>query len=243
MSRGVCGISCEGSNVDVNSPCPLRPRKVSAALPYEGADITMITLYVGKPETMPQTEPLDAAVLGMSQVLETLNSFSLFGDKPVYRITGIDSSEALRDEFLKLVPEIAKASSDAVVVLEKLLAADRKKVGDYATIIESKPKPQGGKSEPVNPFSLANAFATGDKKKAWIMFHEVTSADDEMEKTHGMIWWKLKDMVQKKGPFSSEQLKSMARSLVSVYHESRIGGLSMKERLEEFFLTLPEVKK
>jgi hypothetical protein len=61
-----------------------------------------------------------------------------------------------------------------------------------------------------------------------------------MEKTHGMIWWKLKDMMTKKSSVPKEKLDAMARRLVSIYHESRLGGLGMKERLEEFFLTLDE---
>jgi hypothetical protein len=36
----------------------------------------------------------------------------------------------------------------------------------------------------------------------------------------------------------------MARALVAVYHEARLGsGLDMKERLEQFFLTMPDLKK
>jgi len=72
------------------------------------------------------------------------------------------------------------------------------------------------------------------------MFQEVAHHSDEMEPTHGMIWWKLKDMILKNK--KDESLKKMARELVSVYHESRLGGLGMSERLEKFFLTMPDKK-
>ncbi len=203
----------------------------------------MITLYIGKPDTLPAAEILDAAALGVSQIMEIINSVSLFGDTPTYRITGVDSSLELRSLFLTMVPEISKASSNVVVVLEKLLAAERKKIEPFATIYETKTKVFKKTSDTTNAFVLADAFATGDKKKIWITFQEKTTYDDEIEKTHGMVWWKIKDMMMKKGIFSSEDIKNMARNLVGVYHESRLGGLSMKDRLEMFFLTLPEVKK
>lgn len=203
----------------------------------------MITLYIGKPDTLPESETLDASVLGIPGIFETLNSVSLFGDAPTYRIVGLDSSDDIRSEFLKAVPEMSGASSDAFAVLEKLLAPERKKVEEFAKVLECKPKADRKPYDPGSAFVLANAFASGDRKKSWITFHQVTADDDEMEKTHGMVWWKLKDMMQKKGPFSDGQLKSMARSLVSVYHESRLGGLSMKERMEEFLLTVPEIRR
>jgi hypothetical protein len=127
-----------------------------------------------------------------------------------------------------------------IVVFDKILALEKKKLDPRITITET--KPVKAPAETFNPFSLGNAFASGDKKKAWMVFQELISHDDEMEKTHGLVWWKLKDMVQKGSGFSKSQLESMARNLVGVYHESRLGGLGMKERLELFFLTLPEIK-
>lgn len=201
----------------------------------------MITIYIGKPEEMIESEPLDAAALGVFGVFEILQSFDLFGERKTYRIQNLDASEDLRQEFFKMLADNAVTANDAVVVLEKLLVADRKKVEPFAKIVETKTK--AIPKESFNAFALGNAFATGDKKKTWMVFQELLTHDDEMEKTHGLLWWKLKDMMLKKSSFSKEQMQGMARNLVGVYHESRLGGLDMKERLELFILTMPEIKK
>ncbi len=200
----------------------------------------MITIYIGKPNKLPETEPLDAEALGVTRVAEILQSLDLFGEQKTYRIYGLDNDD-LKQDFIKVLPDIEHAPSDVIVVVEKLLAADRKKAEKHATIHETKARAEP--KEAFNAFALANAFAMGDRKKSWIVFQELLVHDDEMEKIHGMIWWKLKDMMGKRSPFSKDQLNDMARTLVSVYHESRLGGMEMRDGLEEFFLTLPIVKK
>lgn len=200
----------------------------------------MISVYVGGYTGKERVEFLDAESISVSRIVETVQSLDLFGEKKTYRIRGGDA-EAVRDDLVRALSEMAEAPNDVVIVLDKLLAADRKKIEKYATIHESKAKPE--RKEEFNAFALANAFASGDRKKSWIVFQELLSHDDEMEKTHGMIWWKLKDMMTKRSPYSAGEMKDVARKLVAAYHESRLGGLSLEQRLEEFLLTLPETKK
>ena len=201
----------------------------------------MITFFIGKPATIAVAEPLDAATLGVGIVFEMLQTPDLFGERKTYRIHGLDLSDDLFQGFIKNVPDAGLLAHDVLVIVDKLLAADRKKVEKFATVHELKPLKES--KEAFNAFALGNAFASGDRKKAWMVFQELLTHEDEMEKTHGLVWWKLKDMVQKKGVFTDAQLRDMARSLVSAYHDSRLGGLGMKERLELFFLTLPALNK
>lgn len=201
----------------------------------------MITIYIGQPKKKIDAESLDAASLGVARIAEMIQSPDLFGEKKTYRITGLEMDEDVKSEFFKLIPELGGTPNDVVVILEKLLAADRKKLEKHTTIIETKSEKKS--AEPFNAFALGNAFASGDKKKTWMVFQELLAHDDEMEKTHGLVWWKLKDIMQKKSSFSELQLQTMARDLVAAYHESRLGGLDLEKRLELFFLTLPEIKK
>lgn len=201
----------------------------------------MITIYIGKPDKAINAESLDAALLGLPKVYEIIFSQDLFGEKKTYRITNVDSSDELKQEFLKDIELVSGAGNDVVVILEKLLVGEKKKIESHVKIIETKPVKES--KEIFNPFALGNAFAAGDRKKTWMVFQELLQHDDEMEKTHGLVWWKLKDMMQKKNSFSKSQTESMARDLVIAYHESRLGGIGLQERLELFFLTLPEIKK
>jgi DNA polymerase III delta subunit len=175
-------------------------------------------------------------------VFDEIQTSSLFGEKKLFILNGILDDEHSKEKFLEQAEFLANAPHDILITAEKLLVGDTRKLEPFANIhtIAEKMVAKSG----FDPFSLANAFASGDKKKSWIMLQQVAAQSDEMEPTHGMIWWKLKDMmVKKNSAFSQNQLNDMARKLIAAYHESRLGGIGMRERLEEFFLTVPVSKK
>lgn len=198
----------------------------------------MINVYIGKQKKQIEGERIDVLEKNLSQLFDEIQTPSLFGDKKVFVLRNVFENESIKKEIYDQLESIKNAPHDVAIIADKLLVADKKVSDKIATIHESVEKEK--KSESFNPFGLANAFASGDKKKTWIMFQEVAHHNDEMEPTHGMIWWKLKDMILKSK--KDESLKKMARDLVSVYHESRLGGLGMSERLEKFFLTMPDKK-
>jgi DNA polymerase III delta subunit len=210
----------------------------------------MITILVGK--RTPEFEKKRNSILASFQktnsiekrearelvsTFDEIQTASLFGDKKLFILNGVLDDEETQKVLLEKVESLASAPHDVLITTEKLLAAETKKLGPCAEIITITEKIS--KIPSFDPFALASAFASGDKKKTWIMFQQVAHVSDEMEPTHGMIWWKLKDMMIKKNSvFNQDQLNEMVRKLVSVYHESRLGGLGMRERLEEFFLSI-----
>jgi hypothetical protein len=198
----------------------------------------MISVYV---KTVPPSgERYDVTVTDIQNLFDEIQTPSLFGDKKTFVLTNVFEDETIKKNIIERLSESGSSPHDVIMVTDSILAADIKKFEKFAKIHKLAEKEK--KESAFNAFALANAFATGDKKKTWLTFQEVLIHEDEMEKVHGMIWWKLKDMVGKRGVFSKEQLNVMAQKLVSVYHESRLGGMGMQERLEEFFLTLPEIK-
>ncbi len=198
----------------------------------------MINIYIGKQKKNIEGERVDVLEKNLMQLFDEIQTPSLFGDKKVFILRNVFENENIKKEIYDQLESVTNASHDIAILADKLLVADKKVLEKVGTIHESVEKEK--KTESFNPFGLANAFASGDKKKTWIMFQEVLAHSDEMEPTHGMIWWKLKDMVLKNK--KDESLKNMARELLSVYHESRLGGLGMRERLEKFFLTMSDKK-
>lgn len=198
----------------------------------------MINIYIGKQKKNIEGDRVDVLEKNLSQLFDEIQTPSLFGDKKVFILRNVFENESIKKDVFDQLELVTNAPHDVVILADKLLVADKKVLEKVGTIHESKEKEI--KEEKFNPFGLANTFATGDKKKTWIMFQEVLHHSDEMEPTHGMIWWKLKDMILKNK--KDESLKNMARELVSVYHESRLGGLGMRERLEKFFLTMSDKK-
>lgn len=188
-------------------------------------------------------EVLDASILGLPRIFEMLESPDLFGDVKTYKIIRSDESDALRKELFESLTREYSLAHHAFIVLDKILAPERKKIESFVMIQEDKLGKMGESAERVNPFALGNALALGDRKKAWMLFQEIMHYDDEVEKTHGLVWWKIKDLFLKKSDYSQEELVGLARDLVAIYHEARLGGNNMKDRLEYFFLTLPAPKK
>lgn len=201
--------------------------------------MAMINVYIGKQKKQIEGERIDVLEKNLSQLFDEIQTPSLFGDKKTFVLRNVFENESIKKEIYDQLELVTSAPHDVIILADKLLVADKKVLDKVAKVHESIEKEK--KTESFNPFGLANAFASGDKKKTWIMFQEVLHHSDEMEPTHGMIWWKLKDMMMKQKTVSSD-LKKMARDLVSVYHESRLGGLGMSERLEKFFLTMPDKK-
>jgi hypothetical protein len=219
---------------------------------YEYGSVIMITFIIGQRNSAFQ-KALDAALLNAGEIervranpetilrtIEDIQTASLFGGKKTFVISGVIEDDDTKDLFWENGSQLKTAPHDVVILAETLLAADTKKaeaVGTVHKILEKEKKIRA-----FDPFVLGNAFANGDKKQSWIYLQEAIHGGGEMEPTHGIIWWKLKDLVQKKSLYSQAQMRTMARDLVSVYHESRLGGLNLGERLELFFLNLPSVK-
>lgn len=199
----------------------------------------MITLYIGKPKKEIRGEFVILHQETLGGFFDSVASPSLFGDKKnfIIKINDDDLKKTILDE----VEILSQGAHDISIIVDKLLVPEIKKVEKFVTVIKN--EAQEKKQNDTSAFNLANSFATGDKKKTWVTFHEVTYHDDEIEKTHGMIWWKLKDMMMKRSVFSSHQLRDMARSLVAMYHDARLGEEGIKNKLEHFFLTMPDIKK
>lgn len=202
----------------------------------------MVIISIGTKNNTSITEVLDATILGIPKIIEMLESPDLFGEIKHYKIIRADDTPELKEELIELLTIDHSYANSAEIVLEKLLVGEKKKIESRVTISEEKPVKES-KPALVNPFALGEAIASGDKKKAWTLFHEITHYDEEIEKTHGLVWWKVKDMLTKRSAYSSDKVVDIARDLVRVYHESRLGGVGMKERLEQFILTLPAVTK
>ena len=202
----------------------------------------MITIYIGKPHQELIGEVVTVTQETFTHFCDTVSSPSLFGDTKNFILKNIFEDEVLKNIIIAESEHLAQGAHDITIICDKLLAPDIKKLEKHATIISSEKKEK--KETTYDSFSLANAFATGDKKKTCVTFQETLWHDDEIEKIHGMLWWKLKDMITKNpARVHDPAYKKMARDLVSVYHQSRLGGLDMTQRLEKFFLTLPDFKK
>jgi DNA polymerase III delta subunit len=111
-----------------------------------------------------------------------------------------------------------------------------------------------------NPFHLADAVGARDRKRAWVLLSKARMCDIAGEELHGTLFWQIKVMILAKHartadeaglkPFvfskakhvsaqiPDEELLSMSRNLVHMYHDAHRGGAPLHDALEEYVLSL-----
>ncbi len=181
----------------------------------------------------------DASMLPPSELALMLDQVSLFGNPEIHLlkyISDIKTRDAVLDVFAKGNP------SDPWICIVSSLTAKLKKdlESGGVKIIEKKSAAltKKGSGEP-DVFALVRAYESGDKKKIWVTYESLIRANVAPEQLVGILFWKTKDIISKGAAGVKKQITvSHARSLVTLFHESRIDGAPIRERLEQFLLSI-----
>ena len=160
-----------------------------------------------------------------------------------------------------LVAEHAKDFAGAempVIVIEPTLdAATKKAIAKHAEIEEFEPTATQ-ETPPPSVFALTDAFASGDRKGAWILYRRLIENGSAAEEVHGALAWQaramvlasktksaaeagLKPFVYTKAKRTASRLgeagaEELSRELVRILHSSRMGGGGLEDLLEAFLL-------
>lgn len=186
---------------------------------------------VGNREVVSMT----GAAVTQELLLEYAGSSSLFGETPAIVIDGgIKENKALFS--VDMLKHMQGSPTIFILLEDKLLAADQKKYGKYATIsvFEEKKVAQVPK---VNTFAIADAFGRRDKVQAWVLYNDAIENGIEPEAISGIIFWKIKNLVQTGSRiFSLSELRYMSGELVALYHKAHRGEADFTIGLEQFIL-------
>lgn len=185
----------------------------------------------------------DASILPPSELALMLDQVSLFGSPEIHLlkyISDVKTRDAILDIFAKGNP------SDPWICIVSSLTAKLKKDLESGgiKIFEKKSaasavKKFGAKSGEPDVFALVRAYESGDKKKIWVTYESLIRANVAPEQLIGILFWKTKDIISKGAAGMKKQITvSHARSLVTLFHESRITGAPIRERLEQFLLSI-----
>ena len=112
-----------------------------------------------------------------------------------------------------------------------------KKYKKYATVEKFENK-ELKKIPPINTFSIADAFAKGNKIEAWTLYRRAIELGVEPEAISGMLFWKIKTMILNGNKvFSIKELQNQSKNIVSLYHNSHKGNCDFVVGLEQFILS------
>lgn len=149
--------------------------------------------------------------------------------------------------------------SETVVIITEghIDAPTLKKIDKYAEV-ESFELKKVVEAPAPNVFALADAFAKGDRKKAWVLYRQFIANGSAAEEIHGTLSWQARAMVlasktksaeeaglkpfaytkakSASARFTPQAIESLSRELVTLYHQSRMGHGSLEDLLEMFLL-------
>ncbi len=200
---------------------------------------------------------LEGSQYQAGQVADALGANSLFGGEEWFVIDGPSDNTECVEELKATLKELGESSNTFVILEGALLAPAKKAYGKYAADIQEY---TADKVERFNAFGLAEALATKDKRKLWLLLQEARLSGLREEEIVGMLWWQLKALRLAKltrsadeagmksfpydkakralSKFTEGEVEKLAQSLLGLYHDGHAGMRDMDVALEEWALTI-----
>ena len=199
-----------GSDV---STAGLKARALVASLQTKRPEATLIKI---------EADNWDEALL-RSQ----LGGQGLFSSKYIVWLDRVSEKTEAKEALAELAP-LMRDSENIFVMLEgKLLAALKKSLEGAATkTVVCDEKKAAPAEDSFAAFAIANALARGDNFKAWQAYRQAVDAGTASENIIGILFWKAKTL----------GAKSLARDLVTLYHEGHRGRRDLELATEKLLL-------
>lgn len=166
---------------------------------------------------------------------EYIGGQGLFSNKYIVFLDRLCEKKEVKAEFLEKIKEISESENIFIILEGKIDKATVTKIEKKSEktqefeLAEKKPK------EFYNAFALADAFAQGNKKEAWMLYRKAIDRGEAPEALHGMLFWKIKSMILNKQGDTGLLLASVDK-LITIYHDSRRGEYELETALEAFIL-------
>lgn len=208
----------------------------------------------------------DASVFRLSaenwneaQLNELLGSTGLFSPKYIVVVDGLLNNSNSSDAISKSIEEMALSEHVCILIEEKILSADLKKIEKHATKVQEFEQVEKPKKESPIVFSFADAVANKENKKAWVIFQDLLKEGGAAEEIHGVLWWQFKSLllasksnsakesglspfVHQKSSRAAQQWKDNSidlalDKLADMYHQAHRGEIDFLIELEKFALS------
>lgn len=204
-------------------------------------------------------EDVREGTLSEKMLEEKSSARGLFGDITLFLFDNILGKKEEQDIFVSCV-EMLRDSKNYFLVFESSSSKDiAKDIARYAT--EAFEYSKKTDDRPLfNIFSLGDALGERNKKELWVLYQKAVGAGCSSEEISWTLFWSIKNMALMKqaekgddcglNPFvarktrifaskyTMEEIISLSRNIVFLYHEAHRGGEPMGIALERFILNL-----
>ncbi len=202
-----------------------------------------------------QEENISEKALG-----EMSASRGLFDDTTLFIFNDILTKKEHQEIFVSFA-EMLRDSKNHFLVFEPSLPKDVAKdiISCAIEYFEYALNKDSGRPS-FNVFSLGDALGERNKKELWVLYQKAMAAGLSSEEISGTLFWSIKNMALMKqagahgdcglNPFvakktrifashyTMDEIISLSRAIVSLYHEAHRGGEPMDIALERFILSL-----
>jgi len=181
---------------------------------------------------------IDSEHFDVNIIKEYIEGQGLFSEKYIVFFDKICEKKETKEIFLDLIKEISESKNIFVIFEGKLDKVTSNKIEKKSEKFINFQLLEKEKKSEYNAFALADAFANKNKKESWILYRKAIDAGEAPEALHGMIFWKVKSMIleSRNSLWKKEELNSVLKELIDIYHESRRGESELETRLESFIL-------
>lgn len=200
----------------------------------------------------------ESGQLSGSDLDALIEAQGLFVEKHIVVLRQMFEVVESRDVVLTRLKRLADTQNIFIISENKLLAEYKKTLTKHATKIEEHTQAIREK-EVFNVFALGDALGARNKQALWVGYMQALRAGLEPESIHGTLHWAVKAMlgtVATKSPeeagqksaysynkfkrfstnFTKEELTTLSRSLIAIYHDAHRGKTDLKIALEQWVL-------
>lgn len=211
-------------------------------------------LRVKKPEA--EYFRITAEDFELGRLRELAAGRGLFASRYIVLLDSICGNKETKEEVLGALPAV-KESENIFIALESALdAPTKKKIEDLADKTQEFGSVAAAKPE-QNFFALADAFGARDRERLWVLYEKAVWGGASPEELSGIIFWQIKSVILAQtesntsaglSPFVYQKSKrygqnfslsetfSLARNLITLYHNSHRGLVDFETGLEHFIL-------
>jgi hypothetical protein len=179
--------------------------------------------------------------LTADKIQELAGGQGLFGNKSVVFCDNIFSDIEAREIAEPFISDFAKSPNIFVILEKEPIKKIFEKLEKNAEKSQKFEEKNGSPKKEWNDFALANALGARNSLKAWKEYRILIERDPELEKIHGQIFWKVKQMILSpygSSAFKAEELRAKSRDLARMYHLAHRGECDFEIAMEKFLLKL-----
>lgn len=184
-----------------------------------------------------------------------ISSIGLFDEKSIIKASGVFENPGCASFVLNNINEIVASDNVFVLSEHKLSKQEHNTLDKAGATIYEFSAPQTNKNPSL--FYLGDLLLQKNKSKLWLAIWEELGRGISIEELVGILVWQskslhlalthsqtqsgLKSFVYNKctrSPWKAQEAQKLHLELVTIYHESRRGGLDLSERVEQLVLSI-----